>query len=233
VKPFTLIGFDADDTLWHSEDSFEADKARFIELVAPHADEGIDLIAALTSTERRNMPSFGYGVRAFGLSMIETAVAVTGGRLPSSAVAELVEMTRNHVDAPVRLLPGVADVVAAVGSDYRIVLITKGDLLHQTQKIVSSGMGALFERCEIVLEKDVDTYARLLGQFGVEPHEFCMVGNSVRSDVLPVMDLGGHGVHVPYHLLWELEEHDDDHPHAYTELASLSELPAWLADLHR
>jgi putative hydrolase of the HAD superfamily len=229
VKSFRLIGFDADDTLWHSEDGFEADKARFVELVAPYAAPDVDLIATLTHTERRNLSSFGYGVRSFGLSMIETAVTVTEGRISAVALGEMVTMTRQHLEQPVRLLPGVEQVVRDVGAaGFRTVLITKGDLLHQTQKIASSGLADLFDACEVVLEKNAATYERLLAQFGVAAHEFCMVGNSLRSDILPVMDLGGHGVHVPYHLLWELEEHDPDHSHEYTELPSLAALPDWL-----
>jgi putative hydrolase of the HAD superfamily len=229
VRPFTLVGFDADDTLWHSEDGFEADKARYLELLQPFVADDVDILGELLATERRNLAGFGYGVRSFGLSMIETAVKVSNGTVPATVIGRLVELTRGHLDAPVRLLPDVMETIQQVRSNYRVVLITKGDLLHQTQKIATSGLADLFEACEVVLEKDSSTYGALLARAGVPADQFCMVGNSVRSDIVPVMDLGGHGVHVPYHLLWELEHHDDDHPHQYTQLESLIELPAWLA----
>ena len=226
LAPYDIIGFDADDTLWQSEDGFRANELRFVELVAPFAPEGIDVKAALTAVERKNLHTFGYGVKAFAISMVEAAITITGGQVTTEVIAELVEMARTQLEEPVRLLPHVPEVLARVGAHYRIVLITKGDLVHQTHKITTSGLAHHFEHLEVVLEKDTDTYAGLLRRFGVEPHRFLMVGNSVRSDILPVMALGGHGVHVPYHLLWELEH--VDHDEKFTELASLAELPVLL-----
>ena len=126
----------------------------------------------------------------------------------------------------VRLLPGVPEVLADVGRDHRLVLITKGDLVHQTRKVTTSGLDHHFEHVEVVLEKDADTYVRILGDLDIEPDRFCMVGNSVRSDILPVLSIGGHAVHIPYPLLWEHEhvDHDED----LAELASITELPAWV-----
>jgi putative hydrolase of the HAD superfamily len=226
MTPYDVIGFDADDTLWVSEDGFRANELRFAELVAPYAAEGINVAAALTATERKNLSTYGYGVKAFTISMIEAAITISGGNVPSSVIAELIEITRDQLEAPVRLLPHVPEVLARVGAQYRLVLITKGDLVHQTHKITTSGLDHHFEHLEIVLEKDVETYARLLRRFGVPAERFLMVGNSVRSDVLPVMAIGGHAVHVPYHLLWELEH--VEHNELFTELSSLSELPTLL-----
>lgn len=228
---FEVVGFDADDTLWHSEDGFRVNEERFVELVAPYAPLGIDVRAALTATERKNLHVFGYGVKSFGLSMVEAAVTITEGAVPSAVVAELVEKARAQLQDPVRLLPHVPEVLAAVGGTHRLVLITKGDLIHQSHKITTSGLGHHFEHVEIVLEKDAETYARLLHRFGVAADRFCMVGNSVRSDVLPVLALGGHAVHVPYPLLWELEhvEHPVGDQAQFAELASIGELPAWLS----
>jgi putative hydrolase of the HAD superfamily len=227
-RRFDVIGFDADDTLWRSEDGFRANELRFYELVTPYAPAGVDVKAALTATERKNLGAFGYGVKAFGLSMVECAIAITEGAVPTSVISELVERARDQLQEPVRLLPDVPEVLAEVGAHYRIVLITKGDLIHQTHKVEMSGLAHHFEHIEILLEKDPQTYAKLLVRFEVEPERFCMVGNSVRSDILPVMSLGGHGVHVPYELLWELEhiEHDEQ----LTELTRLGELPGWLAE---
>ncbi len=223
---FDVIGFDADDTLWHSEDGFRANEERFVELVTPYAPEGVEVQAALTATERKNLAAFGYGVKSFGLSMVEAAVTISGGRVPSTVVAEMIEMVRAQLEDPVRLLDQVPEVLAAVGATHRMILITKGDLIHQSHKVTTSGLAHHFEHVEIVLEKDPETYATLLGRLDIDPTRFCMVGNSVRSDILPVLSLGGHGVHIPYPILWELErvEHDEN----FVELGSLADLPRWL-----
>lgn len=219
-----VIAFDADDTLWESEDGFRANELRFCELLAPFAPEGVDVMAALTATERKNLSTFGYGVKSFAISMVEAALTISNGTVSTSVIGEIVEMTRRQLEEPVRLLPHVPEVLAAVGRRYRTFLVTKGDLVHQTHKVRTSGIDHHFEHIEIVLEKDVETYDRLLGRFDVEPDRFVMIGNSVRSDILPVLALGGHGVHVPYHLLWELEhvEHDE----LFVELESIAEVPA-------
>lgn len=225
-RPYDIVAFDADDTLWASEDGFRANELRFVELIQPYAEEGIDVKAALTAVERRNLSALGYGVKAFAISMVEAALSITQHRVPNTVIGELIAMARAQLEAPVDLLPHVPEVLERVGSAYTLVLITKGDLVHQTHKINTSGLAHHFHHLEIVLEKDVDTYARLLRRWEVAPERFCMVGNSVRSDILPVMALGGHGVHVPYHLLWELEH--VDHDEHVTELTSLADLPALL-----
>ncbi len=227
MSMFDVIGFDADDTLWHSEDGFRANEERFVELVAHYAPEGIDVKAALTATEHKNLATFGYGVKSFGLSMVEAAVTISGGRVPSTVVAEMVEMVRSQLEEPVRLLDHVPEVLTAVGSTHRMILITKGDLIHQSHKITTSGLAHHFEHVEIVLEKDSETYATVLSRRHIDPARFCMVGNSVRSDILPVLSLGGHGVHIPYPILWDLEHVEYDKN--FVELDSLADLPAWLA----
>ena len=226
MSMFDVIGFDADDTLWHSEDGFRVNEERFVELITPYAPQGVEVKAALTATERKNLGAFGYGVKSFGLSMVEAAVTISGGRVPSTVVAEMVEMVRAQLEEPVRLLDHVPEVLSAVGATYRMILITKGDLIHQSHKVTTSGLAHHFEQVEIVLEKDPETYATLLSRHRIDPTRFCMVGNSVRSDILPVLSLGGHGVHVPYPILWDLEhvEHDEN----FVELDSLADLPAWL-----
>ncbi|MCY7298555.1 MAG: HAD hydrolase-like protein, partial [Ilumatobacteraceae bacterium] len=188
--------------------------------------------AALTAVERKNLPVFGYGVKAFGLSAVEAALTITDGAAPTSVISELLNMIRATLTEPVRLLPNVPEVLAAVGRDHRLVLITKGDLIHQTHKVETSGLAHHFTDVEILLEKDPQTYDRIFRKIGVAPERVCMVGNSVRSDILPVMALGGTAVHVPYPLLWELEHVDplDVDGHHFAELASIADLPAWLAD---
>ena len=224
---YDVIGFDADDTLWQSEDGFRGNELRFAELVSPYAAEGIDVAAALTATERKNLSTFGYGVKSFAISMVEAAISITAGGVPTAVIAELVDMARGQLEETVKLLPHVPEVLAKVGAACTLVLITKGDLVHQTHKITTSGLSHHFDHLEIVLEKDVDTYAGLLRRFDVAPDRFLMVGNSVRSDILPVLALGAHAVHVPYHLLWDLEQ-PDEHNELFTELSSLAELPTLL-----
>jgi putative hydrolase of the HAD superfamily len=221
---FDVIGFDADDTLWHSEDSFYAVEARFVELLAPYAPTGVDIGAALRATERAHLPVSGYGVKAFTLSMVQAAISVSAGTVPALVIGQLLDAGMGMLTETVRLLPDVPSVLADLGDDHRLVLITKGDLVHQTRKVTTSGLAHHFERIEIILEKDADTYARILGEVRVPPERFCMVGNSVRSDILPVLALGGHAVHIPYPLLWEHEhvDHDED----LDELSSIGELPA-------
>jgi putative hydrolase of the HAD superfamily len=222
----TTIGLDADDTLWHSEGAFELTQAMFRELVAPFVSDQVDLDARLVDNERRNLELFGFGVKGFVLSMIETAIEVTGGQVSAREIQHIIERGKAMIANPVELIDGVADTVHSLSHRYKLMLITKGDLIHQEQKVARSGLADLFAHVEIVSEKDPQTYRRVLDRHGVAPAEFVMVGNSVRSDVLPVLAIGGAAVHVPYELTWahEVAEHDGTVP----TLASLRDLPAWL-----
>lgn len=226
---FDVVGFDADDTLWRSEDFFREAEAMFEELVAPHAPDGIHVLDALHAIELDNIPVSGYGVKAFALSMVQAAVTATSGRVPASVLGRLVDHAHEMLMHPVELLDGVPEALAAVGRTHRIVLITKGDLVHQTRKIRTSGLEHLFEHVSVVLDKDASTYRALLHEWGVDPARFAFVGNSVRSDVIPVVEIGAVGVHVPYHITWGHEvvrEHDGD----FVELASIGDVPRWLAE---
>lgn len=229
---FDVIAFDADDTLWHSEDGFHANEQLFVKLVSPFVANGVDVKAALTAIERKNMAVFGYGVKAFGLSAVEAAITLSEGRVTTEVIAELVEAVRAQLSEPVRLLPGVAETLAHVAQHHRIVLITKGDLIHQSHKVATSGLAHHFSDIEIVLEKDAEMYDRLFRKLGVAASNVCMIGNSVRSDIIPVLSLGGAAVHIPYPLLWELEHIDPidmtQHADRFAELTSISEVPAWL-----
>jgi putative hydrolase of the HAD superfamily len=225
---FDVIAFDADDTLWRSEDYFTVAEALFLEKVEPYAPEGIDVLAALRSTELANVPVSGYGVKGWALSMVQAAVTATAGKVPSSVIGELVDHALEMLVHPVELLDGVPEALAAVGRTHRLALITKGDLVHQQRKVRTSGLAHHFEHVRVVLEKDVWTYTELLTEWGVDPTRFLMVGNSVKSDMLPVLAIGGQGVHVPYHVTWshEVVEHHDG---VFAELGSIGELPGWLA----
>ena len=227
IDAFDVIAFDADDTLWRSEDSFAHAEQRFTELVGPYVPTGVDLDAALRATEKADLSISGYGVKAFTLSMVRSAIDVTEGKVPSAVIGELVDLGWAMLTEPVHLLPHVPEVLAAVSPHTRVALITKGDLVHQTRKVTTSGIEHHFDDVEIVLEKDPETYTRVLRRIGVAPERFCMIGNSVRSDVLPVMALGGHAVHVPYHITGEVER-VDDHGVDVVVLASIGDVPIWL-----
>ena len=223
----SLIGLDADDTLWHSEDGFHTVTGRFCELLQPYAQDPSALATTLDLVERRNMVLFGYGVKSFTLSMVEAAIEVSGGAVPAETIQQLVDEGRTLLARPVDLLDGVEEALAAIAPRYRLVVITKGDLLHQEQKFHASGLDRHVEEIAVVSEKDVRTYRRLIDRYGVTPDRFLMVGNSIRSDILPVLELGGRAVHIPYEYLWghEVAEHDGDVP----TLDSIKELPGWLA----
>ena len=227
IDQFEVVAFDADDTLWRSEDTFRHAEQRFIELVGPYAADGVDVEDVLHQVERDDISVAGYGVKAFTLSMVRAAVTATDGRVPSLVVGELAALGRAMLLDDVHLLPYVVDVLEAVSPTVRTVLITKGDLVHQTRKVTNSGIDHHFTDIEIVLEKDPEAYATILRRLGVEPDRFLMIGNSVRSDVLPVLAIGGHAIHVPYHVTWE-HELVDDHGEELIELASSADVPIWL-----
>ena len=231
IDQFDVVAFDADDTLWRSEDSFTYAEQRFVDLVSPYAAVGVDVGGALKAVERADLSVTGYGVKAFTLSMVRAAITVTDGRIPSAVVGELADLGRAMLLEDVHLLPDVSEVLGTVSPRVRTVLITKGDLVHQTRKVTTSGIEHHFAAIEIVLEKDPDTYAKILRRLDVAPERFLMIGNSVRSDVLPVLALGGHAIHVPYHITWE-HERVDHHDEDVVELASIADVPLWLGLTH-
>lgn len=223
---FDVIGLDADDTLWHSEDLYQDVETRFVELLGEYVPDGVDVREALRATEQRMLPISGYGVKAFTLSMVECAVTVSQGAVPSTVVGDVLALGMAMLTEPVRLLDGVAEVLEDLGRDHRLILITKGDLIHQSRKLEMSGLAHHFSHVDIVMEKDEATYRRILADLGVEPARFCMIGNSVRSDVLPVLAIGGSAVHVEYHVTWAHELVDHDHP--IVTAATLTDVPALL-----
>jgi putative hydrolase of the HAD superfamily len=223
-----VIALDGDDTLWHSEHLFVDTQDRFRDLVRPYVDlDDHALDERLLEVERRNLPVFGYGVKAFTLSLVETAIEVTEGRIPGADLQAVLELGKVLIDHPVDLLDGVREAVDSLTDRYRVMVITKGDLLHQETKVARSGLDELFWRVEVVSEKDEATYRRIFERLDIDPATFVMVGNSVRSDVLPVLALGGRAVHVPYAVTWTLEQAEPDPDlHDFPVLASIAELPA-------
>ena len=227
TQTLTTIAFDADDTLWHNEAFFRMTQKRFGELLADfaHADK---LDERLLAAERRNLGHYGYGVKGFILSMIETAIEVTDGHVSASVISELMAAGREMLRQPIDLLPHAAETVAALSKSYRVILITKGDLLDQERKLAHSGLGDLFHGVEIVSEKTAAVYATLFGRHGTGAASGMMVGNSLKSDVLPMLAAGGYGVHVPHGLTWALETANAPLGHArfhtMTDLAALPDL---------
>jgi putative hydrolase of the HAD superfamily len=214
TQSIRMIGFDGDDTLWRSEDYYRAAQAEFEAIIARYVDLD-DVHARLYAVEERNLALFGYGAKGMTLSMLEAAFAITDGAIAAADLQRIVAIGKALLHHPVELLPGIGDAVAAIARSHPIVLITKGDLFHQEAKVRQSGLAGVFHRIEIVSEKDTPTYTRLLGEFGIAPAQFVMVGNSLRSDIAPVLALGGWAVHMPYHATWVHETHtvvDDDAP---------------------
>ncbi len=231
VMPITTVGLDADDTLWHNETIFRLTQARFLDLLAPHGDRA-DIEARLTEVEGRNLRLYGYGIKGFTLSMLETAMELCDGEAPPAVVREILAAGREMIAHPVETLPGVDEALAALSERHRLILITKGDLLDQERKLAASGLGDLFAAVEIVSEKDRGTYERVFVRHGTGPDEALMAGNSMKSDVLPAVAAGAWGVHIPYHVTWahELADAPEGHPR-YVSLSSISELPDWIATI--
>jgi putative hydrolase of the HAD superfamily len=231
-----LIGFDGDDTLWHSEGYYQQANAAFVRIIGRYVDLADGRVQAdMLATEQRNLKLFGYGAKGMTLSMVETAIAMTDQRISATDIHQLVELGKSVLQHPVELLPGIRAVVEQVAAQYALVLITKGDLFHQEKKVAQSGLSDLFQRIEIVSEKNAATYRRVLGEFRLQPAQFAMVGNSLRSDIEPVVRLGGWGVHLPYHVTWahELETGLGDDEQYVVTVPVPADIPAAVAELAR
>ena len=224
----SIIGFDADDTLWQNEAFFRLTQDRFAALLADHA-EPAHLAERLLAAERRNLGHYGYGIKGFVLSMIETAIEVTDARVPAAVIAEIMAAGREMLAHPIELLPHAREAVEAAAAAFRVVLVTKGDLLDQERKLAQSGLGDLFHGVEIVSEKTAAVYARVFARHGGGAESAMMVGNSLKSDVIPAIAAGAWGVHVPHDLTWELERADPPvgHPR-FRLLPDLGALPLLL-----
>ncbi len=221
----TTIGFDADDTLWQNETYFRLTQDRFLQALVDHADP-VHLRERLEAAERRNLAYYGFGVKGFTLSMIETAVEVTEGRVPGKVIADLIALGRDLLEHPMELLPQARATVTALSAEFRLVLITKGDLLHQERKLAQSGLGDLFHGVEIVSDKTEATYRAAFSRHGTGADQAMMVGNSLKSDVIPALQAGSWGVHVPQDLEWAFEAAmaPTDH-HRFHVVKDLGELP--------
>jgi putative hydrolase of the HAD superfamily len=227
----TTLGFDADDTLWQNETFFRMTEQRFTELLSGHGEHHV-LSARLLEAERRNLAFYGYGVKGFTLSMIETAVEVTKGEVPASVIAEILSFGRQMLENPVETLPNVRETLDQLAGSYRLVLITKGDLFDQERKLAQSGLGEYFDAVEIVSEKTAQTYVRIFARHGDGAAHAVMVGNSLKSDVVPAIAAGAYGVHVPHELTWVLEHEvaPEDNPR-FRRIPDVGKLPPLLGQM--
>jgi putative hydrolase of the HAD superfamily len=231
MQNLTTVGFDADDTLWHNERFFRLTQDRFEQLLADYADRA-HLHQRLLAAERRNIAHYGFGIKGFTLSMIETALDVTENRVPAAVIRELIEAGQEMLRHPIDLLPHARETVQAAAQNHKVLLITKGDLLDQERKLAQSGLGDLFDGVEIVSDKTPATYQALLQRHGVGATQAMMVGNSMKSDVRPMVALGGWGVFVPHGLTWELEHAEPPtNTTRFRELPSLAGIPQLLHEI--
>jgi putative hydrolase of the HAD superfamily len=230
-KNITTLGLDADDTLWHNERFFRLTQERLAELLADYADPA-HLEQRLLETERRNIHHYGFGIKGFTLSMIETAVDVTEGKVPSTVIADILEAGRDMLSHPIEPLPGVEDTLAKLHEQYRLIVITKGDLFDQERKLAQSGLDHFFHAVEIVSNKTPDTYGSIFSRHGDGAEHALMAGNSLKSDVIPALSAGAFGVHIPFELTFALEHADEPtNARRYHRLQSIAELPDLLETL--
>ena len=227
----TTICFDADDTLWHNERFFVLTQERFAELLRDHAEPD-HLADRLLAAERRNIGHYGFGIKGFVLSMIETALEVTEHRVPGAVIAEIIAAGQEMLRHPIELLPGVEETISALSAEFTLLLVTKGDLLDQERKLAQSGLGDAFDGVEIVSDKTADVYRAIFKRAGARPEDALMAGNSLKSDVNPAIEAGGWGVYVPHVATWALEaaEAPADHPR-FRRIEGLAELPGLLRDI--
>ncbi len=203
--PTKVLAFDGDDTLWHNESRFNLTQAALRDLLHRHVPDA-DVDGHLFELEMRNLSLYGYGVKAFTLSMLETAIHLTDGRIPAADLQVILGWGKTMLTEPTELLDGVQESLLDVGARYSLLLITKGDLFDQESKLARSGLAEMFSGVEILSDKTLETYRSVLNRRGIKPEEFVMVGNSLRSDVVPVVALGARAVHIPYHVTWHHEQ---------------------------
>ena len=204
-----VIAFDADDTLWVNEPYFRQTEDRFYELLSGYSSQH-SLERELLRTEIENLALYGYGIKGFMLSMIETALKITDHKISAEAIDKILDLGKQMLDQPIELLDGVEDVLQKLKDKYRLVVATKGDLLDQERKLRKSGISHYFHHIEIMSDKDDSNYLKLIKHLDIKPEELMMIGNSLKSDIIPVLNVGGYGVHVPYHITWAHEQIEDD-----------------------
>jgi len=229
MKNIKVIAFDGDDTLWVNEPYYQETETQFCNLLTAYLPEE-EIRKVLFQTEMDNLPLYGYGAKGFTLSMMETALKISENQVEPAVLQQIIHLGKTLLDKPIELLDGVQTVLATLQNRYKLVLATKGDLLDQERKLFKSGLNPFFHHIEIMSNKKEDDYDKLLRHLEITPEEFLMVGNSLPSDIIPVVRLGGFGIHVPYHTTWQHEEvsrHNLDTKY-YREIEKLSEIPELL-----
>ncbi len=203
-----IIGFDADDTLWINEPNYQETEKHFCEMLSEYL-EPAQVSAELLKTEKLNIELYGFGAKGFMLSMIETAIRVSNNKISNGAINKIISMGKELLDKPVVLLDGVEKVLIELSKEYKLIVATKGDLLDQERKLKKSGIAKYFHHVEIMSDKKTENYKTLFGHLEINPDEFLIIGNSFKSDILPVVELGGYGIYIPYHVMWQHEVVDD------------------------
>lgn len=226
---FDVIAFDADDTLWHTESLYQDVHVRVADLLSNYCGAQ-EIEDTLHHYDIQNLPYYGYGIKSFILSMIEAAIDISDGRIPGSKIQQIIEMTRDMLVSEVRLLDGVREVISGLAGQYPLMVVTKGDLFDQTTKLERSGLKPFFDHVEVVSTKTNESYGELFDKYRIPPSRFLMVGNSIKSDILPVLELGGKAVYIPYAITWAHEKADppEEGGDSYFKLDSLGQLPGLL-----
>ena len=227
---FDVIGFDADDTLWHNESIFTITQEKFREILHSHNTELVN--QTLSSTQIKNLKLFGYGIKGFILSMVETSVELTNGEIKGNEIQKIIDFGREMLANPIELLPHVQEVIEDLSRKYRLLLITKGDLIDQETKIARSGLAEYFTGVEIVSDKNTETYEKILSRHEITASRFIMIGNSMRSDIVPIVQIGGQAVHIPYYSTWD---HEQKHPYIdpknFKQLKHIGLLPGLIEEM--
>ncbi len=209
-KGIEVIGFDADDTLWINETYYLETENEFCRLLAEYRDNSQEISSELYKTETANMALYGYGIKAFTLSLVETALKISNNRVPQAVIEKIINLGKAQLTKPLVLLDNVKNVLDHLSRDYRLIVVTKGDLLDQERKLRKSSLEKYFHHIEIMSDKKESDYRKLLKHLDIEPAQFMMVGNSLRSDIIPVLGIGGYAVYVPFHTTWEHETADEN-----------------------
>lgn len=222
------IGFDADDTLWVNETYFRETEHQFAKLLSAYETEN-KIDQELFKMEMKNLPLYGYGVKGFVLSMIESAIDLSNGKVSTATISEIMKLGKNMIEKPVELLDGIEQVLKVLSKKYRLILLTKGDLLDQERKLEKSGLSAYFHHIEVLSDKKESNYSNLLEHLEIKHEEFLMIGNSLKSDVLPIINIGGHAIHVPFHTTWVHEMvHDNNNNGGYRTINKIEEVLKFL-----
>ncbi|HNX55668.1 MAG TPA: HAD hydrolase-like protein [Prolixibacteraceae bacterium] len=219
-----VIGFDADDTLWINEPFFQNVEKKFCRIVKAYLSES-DASKELFKTEMQNLEIYGYGAKGFILSMVETSVRISDGKISAEEINQIIDAGKTLLTMPIELLDGVEKVLQMLQGKYKLILATKGDLLDQERKLKESGLFGYFHHIEVMSDKRESNYQKLLDHLDIEPEQFLMVGNSVKSDILPVTNIGGKAIHIPYEITWQHENHHAPvKSDVYITLSSITEI---------